>query len=172
MICSTALCRLCRGVTSIERHTLTSVHAILGILVLVANAAAGLWGAALWWRAGAQPAFWTLLRVAQALLVVQVLVGGVLLALGHEPAPLHILYGALPVAIYFLAEQLRIVAAEQVLERRGLESARDMEGLPDFDQRVIVREIVRRETGVVTAGALVVTILTLRAAGVADWLPV
>lgn len=142
------------------------------MLVLVVNGAAGLWGAWLWWRAEAQPAFWPVLRTGQALLVVQVLLGGVLLALGKEPPSLHALYGALPVAIVFVAEQLRVVAAEQVLERRGLSSARAMEALPGFDQRVIVREIVRRETGVVAAGALVATILAARAAGVTGFLPV
>jgi predicted phosphohydrolase len=126
----------------------------------------------LWWRAEPQPAFWTVLRIGHALLVVQVLIGGLLLALGNEPPSLHVLYGALPLAIVFVAEQLRLVAAEQVLERRGLEAARDMEALPEHDQRVIVREIVRRETGVVAAGALVATVLAARAAGVAGFLPV
>lgn len=148
------------------------MHAILGSLVLLVNGGVGVWGAWLWWRAEPQPAFWPILRTGQALLVVQVGLGGVLLALGREPAPLHVLYGALPVGIVFVAEQLRLVAAEQILERRGLTSAAEMRALPEFDQRVIVREIVKRETGVVAAGALVVFVLALRAAGVADFLPV
>lgn len=151
---------------------MSTVHATLGILVLAVNGAAGLWGAWLWWRAEPQPAFWTVLRIGQGLLVVQILIGGILLAIGREPAPLHILYGALPLAIVFVAEQLRIVAADQVLDRRGLESARDMEALEAFDQRVIVREIVRRETGVVAAGALVASVLVARAAGVTGFLPI
>ncbi len=163
---------MCAAVTSNGRHTLTTLHAILGTAVLAVNGAAGLWGAWLWWRAEPQPAFWTVLRIGHALLVVQVLLGGVLLALGEEPPSLHVLYGALPLAIVFVAEQLRLVAAEQVLDRRGLERARDMEDLPTDDQRVIVREIVRRETGVVAAGALVATILAARAAGVTGFLPV
>jgi hypothetical protein len=163
---------LCGAVTSDERHTLTTFHAILGSLVLLVNAAAGLWGAWLWWRAEPQPAFWAVLRTGQILLVAQVALGGMLMALGKEPPSLHVLYGALPLGIVFLAEQLRLVSAEQVLERRGLQEAREMEGLPDHDQRVIVREIVRRETGVVAAGALVVVVLAARAAGVAGFLPV
>ena len=149
-----------------------TLHAILGAAVLISNGAAGLWGGWLWSRAEPQPAFWTVLRIGQGLLVVQVLLGGVLLALGEEPPSLHILYGAMPLAIVFVAEQLRLVAADQVLDRRGLESARDMEGLPEHDQRVIVREIVRRETGVVAAGALVATVLAARAAGVTGFLPI
>lgn len=163
---------MCGAVTSSERHTLSSLHAILGVAVLAVNGAAGLWGAWLWWRAEPQPAFWTVLRAGQALLVAQVLLGGVLMALGEEPPALHILYGTLPLAIVFVAEQLRLVAAEQVLDRRGLEAARDMEDLPEHDQRVIVRQIVQRETGVVAAGAIVATLLAARAAGVTGFLPI
>ncbi len=148
------------------------MHAILGAAVLLVNGAAGLWGAWLWWRAEPQPVFWTVLRAGQALLVAQVLLGGVLLAVGNEPPSLHLLYGALPVAIVFVAEQLRLVAAEQVLDRHGMETAREMERLEEFEQRVVVREIVRRETGVVAAGALVATLLAARAAGVTGFLPV
>ena len=163
---------MCAAVTSNGRHTLTAIHAILGTAVLLVNGGAGLWGAWLWWRAEPQPVFWTVLRAGQALLVVQVLLGGVLLALGEEPPSLHVLYGALPLAIVFVAEQLRLVAAEQVLDRRGLEHAREMEGMPADQQRVIVREIVRRETGTVAAGALVATVLAARAAGVTGFLPI
>jgi hypothetical protein len=148
---------------------LSTIHLVLGIAIIAVNAAAGLWGAWLWWRAEAQPAFWPLLRTGQALIVVQVLIGGALLALGHEPASMHLLYGLLPVAVSFVAEQLRIVAAEQVLERRGLASARDMEALPDDEQRLVVLDIVRRETGVMAAAALVIVVLAVRAAGVAGW---
>ena len=150
---------------------MSALHLILGVAVLAANLAAGLWGAWLWWRVEAQPAFWPLLRVAQGLLVVQVVVGGVLLALGREPPSLHVLYGVLPVVISFAAEQFRIASAELVLERHGLGAAREIEALPEVQQRVIVLEIVRRETGVMAASALVVFLLALRAAGVAGELP-
>jgi hypothetical protein len=149
---------------------MTGVHIALGIAVLATSLAAGVWGAWLWWRAEPQPAFWTVLRTSQVLLVVQVLLGGVLLALGHEPADLHLLYGLLPLGVSFVAEQLRLVAAEQVLSRRDLESARDMERLPEDQQRLIVIEIVRRETGVMAAAALVVFVLGLRASGVAGFI--
>lgn len=151
---------------------MTTVHAVLGIAVVAVNAAAGLWGAWLWWRVEPQPAFWPLLRAGQALLVVQILLGAVVLALGSEPPELHLLYGLLPVAVAFVAEQLRLVAAEQVLDRRGMAEAREMEALPPERQRVIVLEIVRRETGVMAASALVVAVLALRASGVAGGLPI
>ena len=151
---------------------MTTVHVVLGVLTIALNAAAALWGAWLWWRAEAQPAFWPLLRAGQAVLVVQVLLGAVLLAVDREPADLHIVYGLVPIGVAFLAEQLRLVAAESVLARRGLAGARDMEGLPETEQHTIVLEIVRRETGVMAAGAFVVTVLALRAAGVTGALPI
>jgi hypothetical protein len=40
-----------------------------------------------------------------------------------------------------------------------------MEGLPESEQRAIVREIVARETGVMAASALVVCLCAARAAG-------
>jgi hypothetical protein len=100
---------------------------------------------------------------------VQVVLGAVLLTMGKEPASLHVLYGLLPLGTSFVAEQLRIVAADQVLAKRGMEHAREMESLPQDDQLDIVREIVQRETGVMTASALVVFVLALRAAGVAGF---
>lgn len=139
---------------------------------MAVNLAAGLWGLWLWHRAEPQPRFWPLLRTGQGLLVVQILIGGALMAIGREPADLHLLYGALPLAVSFLGEQLRIVAADQVLERRGLEDARAMENLEEREQRVIVIEIVRRETGVMAASALVVAVLALRAADVGGGLPI
>lgn len=145
---------------------MTTFHTVLGTLAIAACAVAGGWGAWLWWRAEAQPAFWHVLRAGEALLAVQVLWGGVLLALGEQPASLHVLYGALPLAVTFVGEQLRLVSAEQVLENRGLSNAREMETLSEEQQREIVVEIVRRETGVMAAAALVAVVLALRAAGV------
>jgi hypothetical protein len=146
---------------------MTAVHAVVGISVLATSLGAGLWG--LWaWRVGAvAPGFWRLLRTSQALLFGQVLLGAVLLFDGRKPAHLHVLYGLLPLGVSFVAEQLRLVAADQVLARRDLDSARDMEGLPEAEQRAIVAEIVARETGVMAASALVVFLCALRAAGVA-----
>ncbi|MEA2124396.1 MAG: hypothetical protein QOI80_1178 [Solirubrobacteraceae bacterium] len=145
---------------------MTGLHAAVGISVLATSLGAGLWG--LWaWRTGAvAPGFWRLLRASQALLFAQVLLGAALLVSGREPARLHTLYGLLPLGVSFIAEQLRLVSADQVLARRDLESARAMEGLPEAEQQAIVAEIVARETGVMAASALVVFVLALRAAGV------
>jgi len=149
---------------------LTAVHIALGTTVIVLSLAAGVWGAWAWWRGAPAPGFWTLLRASQVTLALQVAVGAVLLVLGHQPARLHLLYGLLPLAVSFVAEQLRLVAADQVLQRHDMEEAREMEGLDEPAQRAIVFEIVRRETGVMAASALVVFVLALRAAGVAGFL--
>ncbi len=63
-----------------------------------------------------------------------------------------------------MAEQLRAVSAQTVLDARGLETARALAGRPDAEQRSVLRAILRREMGVMTAGALVVAFLLVRAA--------
>ena len=51
--------------------------------------------------------------------------------MGEHADDLHYVYGLLPLAVSFVAEQLRIVSAETVLASRGLESAQDMPSLVD-----------------------------------------
>jgi hypothetical protein len=146
---------------------MAAVHAVVGALVLATSLAAGAWGAWAWRRGAVSRGFWTLLRVSQGVLLVQAVLGGALLLAGHHPARLHVLYGLLPLGVSFVAEQLRLVSADQVLARRDMETAREMEALPDSEQQAIVREIITRETGVMAASALVVFVLALRAAMVA-----
>jgi hypothetical protein len=52
-----------------------------------------------------------------------------------------------------------------VLGHRGLEGRADVERLSDAEQRQLVRDIVRREMGVMAASAVVVALLGVRAAG-------
>ncbi len=146
---------------------MSAVHAVVGSLVVVLSLAAGLYGGWAWWRAEPVRWFWPLLRAAQLTLVVEAAIGAVLLLAGKDPARLHLLYGLLPLAVSFVAEQLRLVSADQVLVRHDMESAREIEALPEAEQRAIVLEIVRREIGVMAASSLVVFVLALRAAGVA-----
>ncbi len=143
---------------------------MVGVAVLATSLGAGLWGGWAWHRGIVSTGFWRLLRLSQAVLFVEVLLGTSLLVIGREPARLHILYGLLPLGVSFIAEQLRLVSADQVLMKRGMEQAREMEALPDAEQQAIVREIVTRETGVMAASALVVFVLALRASGVAGFL--
>jgi hypothetical protein len=143
---------------------MTAVHAVLGIAATTLFAAAGLLGAWRWWRGGPSPAFWRLLRAAQATLVVDVALGGALLLAGRRPSDnLHYLYGLLPLAVGFVAEQLRLASAQTVLDARGLPDAQAVGRLPADDQRSVVLQIVRRELGVMAAAALVIAFLAVRA---------
>lgn len=144
---------------------MTAFHIVLGVALLTVNLLAGVLGAWRWWRAEPSRTFWPLLRAGQALVVLQAADGALLLVLGHELPRLHLIYGLLPLGVTFIAEQLRIVAAETVLQHRGLESSRDVAGLPEPEQRAIVLDIMRREIGVMAASALVVVVLGLRATG-------
>jgi hypothetical protein len=135
---------------------------------LAANAVAAAYAGWRWWQVRPGGAIWPLLRAAQAVAVVQAVVAGVLFAAGYEPGDgLYWLYALLPVAIGLIAEQLRIAAAEQVLENRGLPDAQAVGELDEQQQRSIVLAIVRREVGVVALAAGVVAFLALRAALIA-----
>lgn len=144
---------------------MATVHLVVGVTLLAVNLVAGLVGAWCWYRVEPSPRFWTLLRTGQATIGLQVLLGALLLALGHEPGDdLHILYGVLPLVISFLAEQLRIGSADAILAARGYDTAADVGALPESEQRVVVLSIVRREMGVMTVSCFVVVLLALRAA--------
>jgi hypothetical protein len=141
------------------------VHLVVGVLAIALNALAGLYGAWCWWRSVASSqSFWRVMRAAQAVVVVQVALGGVLLAAGHKTKGLHVLYGLLPLLVSVLAEQLRISSAQMVLDAGGFESAQAVGKLPEEEQRAVVLEIVRREIGVMALAALVVVVLLARAA--------
>lgn len=144
---------------------MATVHLVVGVSLIAVNLLAALLGAWCWYRVHPSTAFWRILRTGQALIVLQVLLGAVLLVLGHQPSDdLHILYGVLPLVVSFLAEQLRIGSADAILAGRGHGSAQDVGELPADEQRVVVLSIVRRETGVMAIACFVVVLLALRAA--------
>ena len=91
--------------------------------------------------------------------------GAVLLLMGRHLPRLHLIYGLVPLAVAFVAEQLRLAAAETVLQQRNLEGREAVAALPEPEQRALVAAIVRRETGVMAASALVVAALAVRAMG-------
>jgi hypothetical protein len=142
----------------------TAVHVVLGAGLIAVNLAAGLWGGWCWWRANPSSLFWPLLRAGQGLVMVEAVQGSILLAMGRELPELHLVYGLVPLGVSFLAEQLRLTAAETELARRGLEGRAAVERLPEAEQRTLVLAIVRREIGVMAASALVVAALGVRAA--------
>jgi hypothetical protein len=143
------------------------------IAVAVLNAASGLLGAWLWKRGGPTDrrltsAFWLLLRVGQgSALTLAVAVGSLAAAGKNASDQLFYLYALLPLAVAFVAEQLRVASAETILDQRGLAGREAVGGLPDDEQHALVTEIVRREIGVMSLSALVVVFLALRAAGTA-----
>ncbi len=145
---------------------MNAVHVVLAAALIGVNAAAGAWGAWCWSRARDAPGFWPLLRTGQALVVLQAAGGGILVLAGRELPELHLVYGLVPLGVSFLAEQLRITAAETVLAQRGLEGRSDVEALERAEQRDLVHAIMLREVGVMAASALVVALLGARAAGV------
>ena len=135
------------------------------VVVAAINLAAALLGAERWYRGGSPRPFWLLLRVAQATALLLAVAVGVLVAAGHRASSsLFYLYAVLPVVIAFVAEQVRLAAAQTILDQRDLESAQAVGELPEHEQRLIVLAIVRREVGVMAVSAFVVAVLALRAA--------
>ncbi len=142
------------------------------LAVATLNLISGALGGWLWYREPADPrwhrAFWVLLRVGQgAALTLAVAVGSLAVAGHYSSDRLFYLYSLLPLAVAFVAEQLRVVAAQTILDQRGLADAAAVGELPEDEQRQIVAAIVRRETGVMALSALVVVFLALRAAATA-----
>jgi hypothetical protein len=134
---------------------------VAGIAVLVANAVAAGWGAAGWLRKDARMSigFWPLLRVAQATVVVEVVVGFILLARGASaPDGLHVAYGVAPLVISLVSEGLRAGVAQ-----RELDEVEDLEGLKRSEQVAIAKRVALGEMGVMTVGTLLIVTLALRA---------
>ena len=139
--------------------------AIAAAVVAALFVLAGGLGAWRWYRVETSRAFWVLLRVAQAALLGYVVLVGVLLATGRRPDDdLFYVYALLPVAVSFVAEQLRIAAADTVLAARGLPDAQAVGRLDEAGQRSVVTAILRRELGVMAVAALVIAGLLIRAA--------
>lgn len=142
---------------------MSSVALVVALLVGLVALAAGAWGAWLWWRFDARGSYWVAVRSTQVGALVLAILAGAVWISGSEPSSwLFWLYALMPVAISLVAEQLRIIAAEQVLERRGLDGAEDVGRLDEAGQRGVVREIVRREIGVMATAAFVIAFLALR----------
>ena len=142
-------------------QTLATVTALL---VAVLNGVAGAFGSWRWWTVRPSRAFWVLVRAGQAAAVALALVAGVLYLAGARPDDgLFWLYALLPAAIGFFAEQFKVLSAQTVLDARGHEDAAAVAALPEAEQRSVILQVVRREMGVMTLGALVVAFLALRA---------
>lgn len=138
------------------------------LTVAALNAIPAALGAWCWYRGEGSRLFWVLLRVGQGSALVLAIAVGAAAAAGKQPTEqLFYLYALLPLAVGFVAEQLRVISAQTILDQRGLEDAQAVGALPAAEQRALVAAIMRRELGVMTLSALVVVFLALRAAGTA-----
>jgi hypothetical protein len=139
---------------------LDTLHLVLGVALIATSLLAGVWGGVSWLQQRPSVSFWYMLRAAQATVVLQVLVGGLLVLLGEEATgALHYVYGLAPLLVSLLAEAARAGAAERELGQV------DFQTLPRDRQRLVALAIVRREMGIMAASALVIFFLALRAAG-------
>ena len=134
---------------------------VVGIAVLVTNLIAAGWGVIGWLRKDARASivFWPLLRVAQATVVVQALIGFLLVARGASaPDGLHIAYGVAPLVVSLVSEGMRVGIAQ-----RELESVDDVDALERSEQVALAKRVALGEMGVMTVGALLILTLALRA---------
>jgi heme A synthase len=139
---------------------MAEVHLVVGCALILLNLAAGVVGGVAWFRDRPSVPFWYLLRLAQAAVFLQTLLGGLLVFTGHKPDDnLHYLYGTLPLLVSFLAEGARAGAAEREL------GDVDLEALSAESQQAIALAIVRREMGIMAVSCGVILFLALRAAG-------
>ena len=138
---------------------MTEIHIITGIALIASNLTAGVWGGVAWLQSRPTVGFWYALRVAQAAVAIQVMLGLILVFLGKVAVDLHYVYGGLPLLVSLLAELTRAGAAQQELGELEFRS------LPEERQHAVAMAIVRRETGIMAVACLVILFLALRAAG-------
>jgi hypothetical protein len=140
--------------------------AAAALIATALNAVAGVYGGWRWWTVAPSRVFWVLARTGQAAAGVLALVVGIAAVTGFQPDDgLFWLYALLPLAVGFVAEQLRAASAQTVLDARGLEDAQAVGRLDEDGQRSVVLAILRRELGVMALASIVVAFLALRAYG-------
>lgn len=155
---------------------MTQAVVACAIAVAALNAIPALLGSWIWLRGDPSDprwanAFWISLRVGQGSALVLAIVAGSLAAAGKSASEgLFYLYALLPLAVAFVAEQLRVASAQTILDQRGLQTAAEVGALPESEQHAMVAAIMRREQGVMALSALVVVFLLLRAAETAHGL--
>lgn len=135
-----------------------NVHLVIGIAVVALNLLAGAWGVYAWLKRRPSVAFWYLLRVAQAAIIVQTMLGVLLLLSDHKASSeLHYLYGLLPLPLMLITEMMRVGAAQQVV------GDIDYEKLPEDEVGELAMKIFIAETRVMALGCLIIAGLAFRA---------
>jgi hypothetical protein len=137
---------------------LSGIHEILGIAVLASNALAAAWGGFAWSRRDPSRVFWYLLRLAQAVVVVEAVLGTALAIGGRHADAIHYVYGVSPLVVSLFCEGARITVASAELS-----SVDDPDALDRRDRILLARRIVMREIGVMTIGSILIVTLGLRA---------
>lgn len=147
---------------------MTQAVVACALVVALLNALPALLGAWRWYRGEPSQGFWVLLRVGQGSALVLAILAGSLAVAGHYSSDrLFYLYALLPLAVAFVAEQLRVAAAQTILDQRDIPNAQAVGLLGESEQHAVVAAIVARELGIMALSALVVVFLALRAAGTA-----
>ena len=137
---------------------MSGIHGALGIAVLASNGVAAAWGALVWSRGSPSRVFWSLLRLAQAVVVAEAVIGVVLAAQGRHADAIHYVYGISPLVVSFVCEGARITVASAEVAR-----VEDPDALDRRERILMARRIVIREIGVMTIGAILIVTLGLRA---------
>ncbi len=144
---------------------MSSIHQSIGAFTIAVNALAAIVGAFAALTSRNPRAFWIPLRVGQALVILDAVIGAGLLLSGDTLPRLHLIYGLTPIVVAFVAEQLRLATTQVVLDKHELEGGKDVAKLPEAEQLALVASILRREVGVMATSAAVVALLCMRAQG-------
>lgn len=140
-------------------------------IVGLINALAAVAGGAQWALNRPGPPFWGLARAGQLAAALYAVFAGIY-ALAAEPPVegLAWVYILTPVATTYFAEQLRLIAAQTVLERHGYESAGELRSAVDGGDANAARlatgianEVLLREVAIIATGAGVIAFLAWRA---------
>jgi hypothetical protein len=132
---------------------------VVGIGVLASSAVVSAWGGVAYLRRIPSITFWPLLRVGQAFVAIEALLGVGLFASGDRaPDDLHPLYGVACLAVAVISEGMRLGAAQ-----KELEDVVDIEALEHREKVLVARRVALAEMGVMTIGMLLILTLALRA---------
>ncbi len=146
---------------SAKGRDLKALQEVLAFVALATSAIAAVWGAVCWLRAIPSTAFWPVLRISQAAVVLLAVATGVLLASDSDALDgLEIFYALMPVGVNAFAEGARVNAAASEMD-----DVEDLEALERREQVLLARRIVLKEIGVMTIASLLSTTLLLRATG-------